>query len=207
MITRCNNGHWYDSGIHKSCPHCRQAGERLGIWVDDIEEDDHTVSIAEAGLSQGEELDALIGKSFGKAVPREGVYGEGQTDEGKTIAFGFFGMAERQPVTGWLVCMTGSERGQDYRLHVGKNFVGRSPSMDVALTDDKTISRKKHCSVIYEPKESLFYVSPEEGNQVYLNGRLLKATQSLKEGDEIMIGATSLIFVPFNREDRKWEEE
>ncbi len=207
MITRCNNGHWYDSGIHKSCPHCRQAGEKLGIWVDDIEEDDHTVSIAEAGVLQGEELNALIEKSFGKTAPQEGGNGQEQPDEDKTIAFGFFGMTQRQPVTGWLVCMTGSERGQDYRLHVGKNFVGRSPSMDVVLTDDKTISRRKHCSVIYEPKESLFYVSPEEGNQVYLNGRSLKATESLKEGDEIMIGATRLIFVPFNREDRKWEEE
>ncbi len=168
MITRCNNGHWYDSGIHKSCPHCRQAGEKLGIWVDDIEEDDHTVSIAEAGVLQGEELNALIEKSFGKTAPQEGGNGQEQPDEDKTIAFGFFGMTQRQPVTGWLVCMTGSERGQDYRLHVGKNFIGRSPN---------------------------------------LNGRSLKATESLKEGDEIMIGATRLIFVPFNREDRKWEEE
>lgn len=103
--------------------------------------------------------------------------------------------------------MTGSERGQDYRLHVGKNFIGRSPSMDVVLTDDKAISRKKHCSVIYEPKESTFYVAPEEGNPVYLNDQLLKTIERLKEGDKIMVGDTSLIFVPFNREGRKWEEE
>lgn len=207
MVTRCNNGHWYDSGMYNSCPHCRRAGERLGLWADDIEEDDHTVSIAEAGLSQGEELDALIRKSFGRDAPQESGGREGKADEGRTIAFGFFGMAKKEPVTGWLVCMTGSGRGQDFRLHVGKNFIGRSPSMDVVLTDDKSISRKKHCSVIYEPKENMFYVASEEGNQVYLNGQLLKATESLREGDTIMIGDTSLMFVPFNREGRKWEEE
>ncbi len=209
MVTRCKHGHWYDSGMYKSCPHCKQAGERLGLWADDIEEDDHTVPIAEAGLFQGEELDALIRKSSGRATPQEGGDGEeeGQEDGDKTIAFGFFGMAKKEPVTGWLVCMTGSERGQDYRLHVGKNFIGRSPSMDVVLTDDKAISRKKHCSVIYEPKESTFYVAPEEGNPVYLNDQLLKTIERLKEGDKIMVGDTSLIFVPFNREGRKWEEE
>ena len=79
--------------------------------------------------------------------------------------------------------------------------------MDVVLTDDKAISRKKHCSVIYEPKESTFYVAPEEGNPVYLNDQLLKTIERLKEGDKIMVGDTSLIFVPFNREGRKWEEE
>ena len=61
--------------------------------------------------------------------------------------------------------------------------------------------------MIYEPKENMFYVASEEGNQVYLNGQLLKATESLREGDTIMIGDTSLMFVPFNREGRKWEEE
>ncbi len=204
MIKRCNNGHWYDASVNKTCPHCRQAGERLGIRLNDIEEDDRTVSIAEAGLSLGEQLGAIIGKSVNVPAPDEPTL---DLDDNKTISFGFFGMTAIQPVTGWLVCMTGSERGKDYRLHMGKNFVGRSPSMDVVLVDDKKISRDKHCSVIYDPKGDAFYVAAEGGNLVYLNDQMLAASERLEENDKITIGDTSLIFIPFCRGKRRWEEE
>lgn len=204
MIKRCRNGHWYDTGVHKTCPHCKQESEKLKIGLNDIEEDDHTISIAEAGISLGEELNAIIGNSAGAPMPE---FADAKSDDDKTISFGFFGMNAVQPVTGWLVCMTGDERGKDYRLHMGKNFVGRSPSMDVVLVDDKKISREKHCSVIYEPKRNIFYVSAEGGNLVYLNNELLETSKELHEDDRITIGDTTLTFIPFSRGERKWEEE
>ena len=130
-----------------------------------------------------------------------------KSDDDKTISFGFFGMADTAPVTGWLVCMTGEERGKDYRLHMGKNFIGRSPSMDVVLVEDKKISREKHCSVIYDPKGDMFYVSAEGGNLVYLNDELLESLEELQKDDRITIGDTTLIFIPFSRGKRRWEEE
>lgn len=204
MIKRCNNGHWYDTSVSKVCPHCKQASEKLGIRLESIEEDDRTISIAEAGLSLGEELGAIIGNASIAPIPGTP---DVKSDDDKTISFGFFGMTAVQPVTGWLVCMTGSERGKDYRLHIGKNFVGRSPSMDVVLVDDKKISREKHCSVIYDPKGDSFYISAEGGNLVYLNDELLASIEKLEEDDEITIGDTSLVFIPFCRGKRRWEEE
>ena len=53
MITRCKKGHWYDTSVNKECPHCKQAGERLGIQLNDVEEDDKTISLAEAASSLG----------------------------------------------------------------------------------------------------------------------------------------------------------
>ena len=53
MIKRCNNGHWYDTGMNKVCPHCKRESEKLGIRLDDLEEDDRTISIAEAGAVSG----------------------------------------------------------------------------------------------------------------------------------------------------------
>lgn len=188
MIKRCNNGHWYDDSVEKSCPHCRRQNEKLGIGMDNIEEDDHTVSIVEAEILMPD-----VGRT--------------KEEDDRTISFGFFGLTAVQPVTGWLVCMTGEGRGRDYRLHMGKNFVGRSPSMDVALVDDKSISREKHCSVIYDPREDMFYVSAEGGNLVYLNDELVESSRELKEDDRITVGDTNLIFIPFSRGKRKWEEE
>lgn len=204
MIKRCSNGHWYDTSVNKTCPHCKQESEKLKIGLNDVEEDDHTISIAEAGLSLGDELSAVIGSAVGVSINKDADF---EYDDDKTISFGFFGMGDVQPVTGWLVCMTGEERGQDYRLHVGKNFIGRSPSMDVVLVDDKTISREKHCAVVYEPKRNLFYLSAEGGNLVYLNDTLTETSKQLKEGDKITVGETTLLFIPFCRGTRRWEED
>lgn len=204
MIKKCSNGHWYDASVNKACPHCKQESEKLKIGLNDVEEDDHTISIAEAGLSLGDELSAVIGSAAGISINEAADF---EYDDDKTISFGFFGMGDVQPVTGWLVCMTGEERGKDYRLHMGKNFIGRSPAMDVVLVDDKTISREKHCSVIYDPKEDMFYLSTEGSNFVYLNEELLETAKELKENDKIRIGHTTLIFIPFSRGKRRWEEE
>jgi hypothetical protein len=207
MIIKCENGHWYDANVNKTCPHCKRESEKLSIRLDnDIEEDDRTISIAEVDLSLGEELGAIIGQSAGSAISN--MPEMDTTEDGdKTISFGFFGMTDTQPVTGWLVCTTGTERGKDYRLHTGKNFVGRSTSMDVVLIDDKTISREKHCSVVHEPKENVFYVSPENGNVTYVNDKIIDKPVAIQEGDEITIGDTKLVFIPFCKEGRLWESK
>lgn len=207
MITRCNNGHWYDTTTNKTCPHCKQESEKLSIRLNDLEEDDRTISITEVDLSLGEELGAIIGNSIGSITPPP-MESIGEDEDGdKTVSFGFFGVTSIQPVTGWLVCMNGDESGKDFRLHSGKNFVGRGASMDVMLVDDKTISRDKHCSVAYDPKGNLFFVSPEGGNIVYLNEEIIEEPKKLTEGDEIKIGETILRFVPFCKEDMTWGKD
>ena len=93
MIRRCSKGHWYDTSTNKVCPHCKLESEKLGIGIQDVEEDDRTISIADVGLSLGDELGAIIGNSVGNpitgtAIPGSMASGE---DDDKTISFGFFG--------------------------------------------------------------------------------------------------------------------
>ena len=73
------------------------------------------------------------------------------------------------PVVGWLVCTDGVEKGRDYRLVSGRNFIGRAYQMDVSIPDDKGISRENHCSVVYDPKTKKFCLVPGE-NVVFYNG-------------------------------------
>jgi len=115
--------------------------------------------------------------------------------------------SEQPPVTGWLVCIQGAQRGSDFRLHSGKNFLGRSPSMDIVLADDKTVSRDKHCSVVYDPKGNHFYLAPEKGNIVLRNGNMVERAEILQERDTLQLGETILQFIPFCQEDITWEEE
>ena len=37
------------------------------------------------------------------------------------------------PVVGWLVCIEGPSKGKDYRMIAEKNFIGRSPEMDIRI--------------------------------------------------------------------------
>lgn len=205
MIKRCSNGHWYDTTTNRTCPHCKRDGEKLSIRLNDVEEDDHTISIAEAGMSLGQELDAIIGNRGNSSLPRTQT--EAMDDGDKTISFGFFGETIVQPVAGWLVCVSGSDKGRDYRLHSGKNFVGRGTQMDIILADDRQISRSKHCSFTYDPKGNAFYLSAEDGNLVYLNEEIVTQPQKLKESDQVTVGETTLMFVPFCKEGREWEKD
>ena len=68
MVTRCENGHWYDEAVHKVCPHCKRNSEKLNMRIeDDVVEDDKTVAFAQADLSLGEELGAIIGNASGNS--------------------------------------------------------------------------------------------------------------------------------------------
>lgn len=210
MAVKCKNGHWYDPNMHRTCPHCKRASEQLRLTLDDVEEDDKTVSIADVDVSLGEQLEALdilhSTETNGNQVQAE-IKSE-QQEEDRTISFGFFGMdSEQPPVTGWLVCIQGAQRGSDFRLHSGKNFLGRSPSMDIVLADDKTVSRDKHCSVVYDPKGNQFYLTPEKGNIVLRNGNMVEKAEILQERDTLQLGETILQFIPFCQEDITWEEE
>lgn len=108
-------------------------------------------------------------------------------------------------VAGWLVCIKGRDVGKDYRIFDGNNFVGRDYGMDVRIESDEAVSRKNHCSVVYEKRERKFYIVPM-GNFVHLGGRLLDKAEEIQTGQEITIGNTTLVFVAFCGKDRAWEE-
>lgn len=102
-----------------------------------------------------------------------------------------------EPCVGWLVALSGSHLGTDYRLKIGKNFIGRSSQMDVALTDDKSVSRDKHAIVVYEPKQHLYLVQPGEASTlVYRNEQVVLSPVQLEAYDVITVGDVNLLFMP-----------
>lgn len=102
------------------------------------------------------------------------------------------------PVVGWLVCLEGPDRGRDYRLHAEKNFIGRSPSMDVCIASDDTVSREKHGVIIFDPKKMSFWVLPgEAAGLVYLNGDIVHSPTQMHQDDILELGRTRLVLIPF----------
>ena len=102
-----------------------------------------------------------------------------------------------RPVTGWLVCIEGAEKGKDFRLHSDMNYIGRSRNNDVVLAADPTVSRERHAMVAYDSRGRMFFFAPANGSSlVRQNGRPVLSTVELKTGDRLEIGEGIYMFVP-----------
>ncbi len=188
-VVCCENGHYYDNEKFKSCPHCQN-----GDFNDD---DMHTMPL---GKDFG--VHEVVGKYVTGGQPQ---HYHADYDDDKTIAF--FDTAKGNDfVTGWLVCVSGPERGRDFKLHNGFNRIGRNSSLDIHVVEDSYISKDPHCAVVYEYKKNCFYVVPQKGNITYLNGDMLSEAKTLETGDIIEIGQSEFEFIAFCRGERKWDQ-
>lgn len=128
-------------------------------------------------------------------------------DVNKTV--GFFKKSNgKEPVVGWLVCVEGKHYGEDFRIRMGRNFIGRGNNMDIVLPNDNSISREKHSIIVYEPQENMYVLLAGESKELsYLNGQVVLSPQLLKPYDKIKLGNTVLMFVPLCGDDFVWKAE
>jgi hypothetical protein len=182
---KCPKGHYYDAKKFSECPHCK-----AGALSDDRL--DYTVAHR-----------ARIRRPNARYIPPEN--NESNAPPAAPSAPVASSHEEAEPVCGWLVCSKGAERGRDYPIYSGKNFIGRSKQMQIQLAGDESISRDSHCSVVYDPKNNEFYAVPGNGTLVYHNGSLMKEAVRLINGDTLELGNSALVFVPYCVGKRTWD--
>ena len=187
-IVKCPNNHYYDDQKNASCTYCAKL-ESGRVSSDDFNEQ-YTSYIVPDDYDEG-------------AVMTE-AYGEDVEEYEKTIGI-FTDPSNNILTAGWLVCMTGAEKGKSYVIASGRNFAGRSLDMDIVITGDPYVSREKHFSIVYDPKQVSFYLISGEG-PVYLNEEPVIGVKELKDGDYILIGSNEYAFVPFCKKGREWYE-
>jgi hypothetical protein len=142
--------------------------------------------------------------------PKPNGLGSAVDDAQKTVGLFVKGSNNNatQPVVGWLVCVEGEHFGEDFRICMGRNFVGRAKNMDIVLSKDSHVSRDKHAVIVYEPKNNLFVIQTGESKELsYLNDEVVLSPKELKPYDKISLGSTKLLFVPFCNDQFKWEED
>lgn len=120
------------------------------------------------------------------------------------------------PVVGWLVCIEGVMKGQDFRIRPEKNFIGRSEEMHIYLAGDNGISRKNHAVISYNPMERNFFLIPGDGvGLVYHNNEAVYSPVELTTYDLIQMGKSKFIFIPLcgmhfewnnNNDDENWDD-
>ncbi len=184
-MKKCQNGHFYDASINATCPYCDgNAGGAMSL---------DGMGMAETGKTLPVGMMAELSDSMaqpqayetGKTLPVGGVgnlYGSGEigSDDGRTVAVIKQSMGI-DPVVGWLVCVSGKEKGRDYRIHSDNNFIGRSERMDICIRGDETISRENHAIISYDSQDKIFYFSPGDGRSIVrYNGKAIFQTVELK---------------------------
>lgn len=187
-LVRCDKGHFYDPAKHSSCPHC-------GVNIDlDV-------------VTQGAGNNMPITRPLTEPKENKTVAKARPVVENKTVGY-FSKKTGLDPVVGWLVCIDGPDKGRDFRLRAGRNYIGRSESMDVCISGDKGISRDKHAIVVYDPKKNNYILQPGESRELfYLNDEGVYQVMPLKAFDVIELSDTKLHFVPYCGEGRTWSKE
>jgi hypothetical protein len=101
----------------------------------------------------------------------------------------------KPPVVGWVVAMSGEQKGEDFHIHEGQNILGTSPDADIVLKHDAASAR--HASVRY--KDGMFFlIDLDSDNGTHLNdGEQPIAREALKDNDVIRIGDLALKFKCF----------
>lgn len=196
-MKRCSNGHFYDDSKYQQCPYCGISNMDASKTVPLVQ--DRPANMASNGGAVGKTVSMAASQNSMPVTAASRV-----SDEGKTI-----GIMQSQkgidPVVGWVVCIEGPSKGQDYRIKSERNFVGRDKSMDISIGGDMGISRENHAVISYNPKNNGFRLFPGEGHGiVYLNDEEVYNPMELKRGDVIEMGETKLMFIPICGEDFKW---
>jgi len=193
-LVRCENGHFYDSDLYGTCPHCgvQNRNDEVTVALTQTTNDD---SVTQAQVSTS--LSDAVKQATGAKI----------VDGDDSVTVGYYDKTLGvEPVVGWLVCVEGKNIGADYRLKSGRNFIGRAASMDVSITGDESVSRDRHAIVVYEPKSHTFLVQAGESKELcYLNDKVVLAAAELFCNDVLTVGATKLMFFPCCSGDFNWE--
>lgn len=199
-MERCQNGHYYDPAHHSICPTCGVGGITLNPSPTAVAPPLPTPQPPVAATPAA----GALGKTQKINMTPQ------QTPEaahaGKTVAlYNVPQQGNILPVTGWLVCTEGADKGKDFRLHPERNFIGRSSDMDVQLSDE-SVSREKHAIISYNPLAKTFKLIPGESRAlVYCNGEEVDMPKLLDAKDVIQLGKTKLLFIPLCGTSFDWE--
>lgn len=195
-MKRCENGHYFDSSKHTSCPSC-------GVTDLHIRPTTNKGSVPKEGDNLRQERLVVVDPDL-PTRPRAQAATPLERDPGATVPLVRKKMGI-DPVVGWLICIEGADRGRDYRIRSERNFIGRDHKMDICIGGDDTIARDNHAIISFNPKKVSFLLMPGDGRGiVYLNEDEVATATELHAYDVIDLGESKLLFVPLCGEKFKW---
>lgn len=202
QLEQCPNGHYYNSALHPTCPICAQGS------IPPTEPFPATSAPGGTYMADSPYMAENPGFPRTEPVSVDRSVSTPSTPFQPTMIGGDLNVPGGvEPVVGWLVCVEGPMRGNDYRLHAGYNYIGRELG-DVRISGDQQISRQNHAMVAFDDADGIYYAGPSAGrNLLKVNGKTVLNAVELNRYDIISIGTTKLMFVPLCGEHFSWKKE
>lgn len=101
-----------------------------------------------------------------------------------------------------LFIISGDQKGSYYPLGHRTNVVGRNEALPIQILDD--LVSRKHLQIRYDKQQDKHYaVDMKSRHGVFINDRKIAEETALVDGDEILIGQTTLLFAEKDFDD--WE--
>jgi len=101
-----------------------------------------------------------------------------------------------------LFIISGDQKGSYYPLGHRTNVVGRNEALPIQILDD--LVSRKHLQIRYDKQQDKHYaVDMKSRHGVFINDRKIAEETALVDGDEILIGQTTLLFTVKDFDD--WE--
>jgi len=101
-----------------------------------------------------------------------------------------------------LFIISGDQKGSYYPLGHRTNVLGRNEALPIQILDD--LVSRKHLQIRYNDQQKKYYaVDMKSKHGVLINDREISGETALSDGDEILIGQTTLLFTEKDFDD--WE--
>lgn len=207
-MVQCPNGHYYNAAIHSVCPECgAAASETAAGGVGHTVGANGAVYAPQGGVGKTVSADSWQAGGPGVTIPvasgSDNAPGNFRPTE---IADSGTGTVVAEPVVGWLVCIDGPVKGNDYRIHAGYNYIGRETG-DIHISGDLQISRQSHAMIAYDSIDRAYYFGPSGGrNLVRVNGKTVLSAVEIHNYDVITVGTSKLMFVGLCGERFDWSK-
>ena len=92
-----------------------------------------------------------------------------------------------------IFIMSGPRKGDYYPLGQRTNVIGRDEALLIQILDEH-ISRK-HMQILFDKNKQQHYAFDMKSKHgVFVNGAKITGETALKDGDQILIGQTTLLF-------------
>ena len=101
-----------------------------------------------------------------------------------------------------IIIISGPQKGNFYPLGQRTNVIGRAEALPIQVLDD-LISRR-HIQICYDKDKNQYYaLDMKSKHGVFINGGKITKEAVLVDGDEILIGQTTLMFTEKDFDDRE----
>lgn len=101
-----------------------------------------------------------------------------------------------------VIVTTGEQKGEFLPLGRRTSVIGRGEALPLQILDD--LVSRKHLRIRFDEPTNKYYAEDMNSKHgVFLNGQKVNAPTVLVDGDEILIGQTTLLFTEKDFDDRE----